>query len=65
MMGKTVVMNCEFLDPDQVVADYYCDLCEERQNRIPVQESIYTGAPMCAGCDKEMALDRIYLLKED
>jgi hypothetical protein len=63
-MGKTVVMNCEPLDVDQVVADYYCDRCEERQARIPVQESIYAGAPMCAGCDIEMCLDRIYLLKE-
>ena len=51
----------KILDQEQVVANYYCDKCGEKQINIPVQESIYTGAPMCIDCNLEMSLDQIYI----
>ena len=54
-------MKKRLVEADAVTADYYCDTCEKRENDVPIQESIYTGPPMCALCDVEMSLDKVHL----
>ena len=46
---------------DSVYAEYYCDNCETREKNIPVQESIYAGAPYCSKCNIEMSLDKLFI----
>ena len=49
------------VEADAVTADYYCDICEKRQDDVPIQESIYVGPPVCIDCDEEMSLDKVHL----
>lgn len=45
----------------QVKIDFYCDRCEKRENKVDVQECIFSGPPMCTDCDIEMSPDKIFV----
>ena len=46
---------------DSVYAQYYCDNCEIVEKDVPVQKSIYCGAPCCDKCNIEMSLDKLFI----
>jgi hypothetical protein len=55
-------LKLELKDTINVVADYVCDRCERTTKNIPVQESIYNGAPLCEACQEEMSLEKICVI---
>ena len=46
---------------ENVLADFYCEDCQNDIHDVSVQESIYNGPPMCMTCNQEMTLGIVHV----
>lgn len=51
---------------DEIYASYVCPMCDHVIENVNVQESIYSGAPICPECEQneEMDISAFYTIEE-